>query len=77
MTADDDGTANDWFGVDLDADDEVIVVGAPWADSSTVTGSGDGAGSGAVYVFDADSGAQLARLDSPVTGGRRLVRLGG
>ncbi len=69
MTADDDGTANDWFGVDLDADDEVIVVGAPWADSSTVTGSGDGAGSGAVYVFDADSGAQLARLDSPVTAG--------
>ena len=69
VTADDDGTANDWFGVSVDADDEVIVVGAPWADSSTVTGSGDGAGSGAVYVFDADSGAQLARLDSPVTTG--------
>ena len=64
-----DGSANDWFGVDLDADDEVIVVGAPWADSTAVTGSGDGAGSGAVYVFDADSGAQLARLDSPVTAG--------
>ncbi len=68
MTAGD-GSANDWFGVSVDADDEVIVVGAPWADSSTVTGSGDWAGSGAVYVFDADSGAQLARLDSPVTAG--------
>ena len=64
-----DGSANDWFGVDLDADDEVIVVGAPWADSNTVAGSGDGVGSGAVYVFDADSGTQLARLDSPVTTG--------
>ena len=71
MTAGD-GSANDWFGVTVDADDEVIVVGAPFGDPSggvTPTRSGDWgggmAGPGAAYVFDADSGAQLARLDSP------------
>ena len=45
------------------------MVGAPFADSSTIPGSGDWsggtAGPGAAYVFDADSGAQVARLDSP------------
>ena len=60
-----DGTSNDWFGVSVDVSGEVFAVGAPFADSSTVTGSGDGAGTGAAYVFDASSGAQLARLDSP------------
>ena len=71
MTAGD-GSANDWFGVSVDADDEVIVVGAPFGDPSggvTPTRSGDWgggmAGPGAAYVFDADSGAQVARLDSP------------
>ena len=64
-----DGSVNDWFGVSVAVDDEVMVVGAPWGDSSTVTGSADGAGSGAAYVFDADTGVQLARLDSPVTAG--------
>ena len=71
MTAGD-GSANDWFGVSVDADDEVIVVGAPFADPSggvTPTRSGDWgggmAGPGAAYVFDADNGAQVARLDSP------------
>ena len=51
-----DGSANDWFGVSVAADDEVLVVGAPWGDSSTVTGAADGAGSGAAYVFDASTG---------------------
>ena len=60
-----DGTANDWFGVSVDASGGVFVVGAPFGDSSTVTGTGDGAGPGAAYVFNASSGAQLARLDSP------------
>ena len=64
-----DGSANDWFGVSVAVNDEVMVVGAPWGDSSTVTGSTDGAGSGAAYVFDADTGEQLARLDSPVAAG--------
>ena len=75
MTAND-GSANDWFGVSVDADDEVIVVGSWLGDRSTsmasgMTGSGWSDGPGAAYVFDADSGRQLARLDSPnaVAGG--------
>ena len=60
-----DGTSNDWFGASVDVSGGVFAVGAPFADSSTVTGSGDGAGPGAAYLFDASSGAQLARLDSP------------
>ena len=60
-----DGTNNDWFGASVDVSGGVFAVGGPFADSLTVTGSGDGAGPGAAYVFDASSGAQLARLDSP------------
>ena len=51
-----DATAYNYFGWDLDATSEVIVVGA--ADSAP-------SNNGAVYVFDADSGAQLAKLTSP------------
>ena len=67
-----DGTVNDWFGASVDVSGGVFAVGAPFADSMTVTGSGDGAGPGAAYVFDASSGAQLARLGSPnaANGGR-------
>ena len=47
-----DATTFNRFGWALDATSEVIVVGANQA-------------AGAVYVFDADSGAQLAKLTSP------------
>ena len=49
-------TAYNQLGWWLDATSEVVVVGAPQADPSVA---------GAVYVFDADSGAQLAKLTSP------------
>ena len=62
MTATD-GTAHDFLGWEADATDDIIVAGAQWADSSTIMGPE--AGPGAAYVFDANSGAQLARLDSP------------
>ena len=59
MTASD-GSADDWFGFSVDADDEIIVVGAfQGGDTSTVTNPG------AAYVFDADNGRQLVRLSSP------------
>ena len=49
-------TAADFFGWTLDANSEVIVVGAYGAAPSS---------QGAVYVFDANSGRQLAKLTSP------------
>ncbi len=72
-----DGTINDWFGASVDVSGGVFAVGAPFADSSTVTGSGDGAGPGAAYVFDSATGAQLARLGSPnaANGGRFGARV--
>ncbi len=60
-----DGTANDWFGISVDATDDVIVVGAHGANGGVVYGPLTGSGPGSAYVFDAGSGAQLARLDSP------------
>ena len=49
-------TAYNQLGWWLDTTSEVVVVAAPQSDPSAA---------GAVYVFDADSGAQLAKLTSP------------
>ena len=49
-------TTRDQFGWAIDADSEVIVVGAYGSAPSS---------NGAVYVFDVDSGRQLAKLTSP------------
>ena len=51
-----DATAFNYFGWSLGATSEVIVVGAVEAGANNA---------GAVYVFDADSGVQLATLTSP------------
>ena len=59
MTAGD-GSAGNEFGRTLAATSEVVVVGAPNAHVASINGDG-----GAVYVFDANSGAQLARLLAP------------
>lgn len=59
MTAGD-GSAGNEFGRTLAATSEVVVVGAPNAHVTSINGAG-----GAVYVFDANSGAQLARLLAP------------
>ena len=58
MTAGD-GAVGNLFGVAIAAASDVIVVGA----ESTYQGANPTVG--AAYVFDADDGAQLARLDSP------------
>ena len=54
-----DGSSNDDFGYSLDATNDVIVIGAPLADYDTATDPG------AAYVFNASTGAQLAKLTSP------------
>ena len=54
-----DGSSNDDFGYSLDATNDVIVIGAPLADYDTATDPG------AAYVFNASTGAQLAKLTTP------------
>ena len=56
-----DGSSNDDFGFSLDATADVIVVGAPQADYDMAVNAG------AVYVFNANTGAQLAKLTTPGT----------
>jgi len=54
-----DGSANDRVGQAVDATAEIIVTSGQYADGSNVSDVG------AVYVFDASNGRQLARLGSP------------
>lgn len=51
-----DGQSNDWFGNAVAIDDGVIAVGALWNDNE------NGNNAGAVYLFDALTGAQLNKL---------------
>lgn len=51
----DDGARDDLFGLTLDIDGDVIVVGAPFADAV-------GTDSGAVYLFDANTGQQIRKI---------------
>lgn len=53
-----DGSAGDWFGVSIDIDSGIVVVGAL---TTNEHGSNDG---GSAYVFDASTGTQTAKLRS-------------
>lgn len=55
-----DGAAGDLFGWQVAIDDTVIAAGTPFADEA-------GLDAGAVYLFDADTGAQLNKLTVPGT----------
>jgi FG-GAP repeat protein len=50
-----DGQPNDSMGISIDIDNGLVVVGA-WGDGD------NGSGSGSAYLFDAATGAQLAKL---------------
>lgn len=50
-----DGTVQDFFGLSVAIDGNIVAVGAPFHDAV-------GADSGAVYLFDARTGAQLAKI---------------
>ncbi|MEM1185978.1 MAG: FG-GAP repeat protein [Planctomycetota bacterium] len=56
------GRASDFFGLSVAIDDGVVVVGAPFANTDR------GTDSGVVYVFDAETGAQLFTLIASDTG---------
>jgi len=50
-----DGAERDWFGWSIAIDDGVVAVGAPADDDN-------GSSSGSAYLFDASTGAQIAKL---------------
>jgi len=62
-----DGRRKDLFGASVAVADGVVAVGAVWDDDS-------GSGSGSAYLFDSDSGRQIAKLGA--SDGRRAHRFG-
>lgn len=53
----------DWFGSDVDIDAGVVAIGAPFADHPTDTDfTGRPCNAGAVYIYDIDTGDQIAKL---------------